>query len=374
MQLAINLSFLRPGRVGGAEIYLRGLLAELAPRLERPPVLYCPAEAAPTFDPDGPWRVAALSPGPFTQRKRLMDENWRLRSLLARHRVDVLFTPTSIAPLLLPRRVRQVATIYDLQHLSLPGNFSARTRLARTLLYRATARRCRKIIAISEFTRRELVAHRWATPDRVVAIPLGFDAPPPPGPEAVAAARARHALAEPYWIFPAMLAPHKNHELLLRALARVRARGAVPGQLVLIGAPRPGYAALERLAAELGIADRVRALGYVDRAEVFPLVAGARALLFPSRFEGFGLPLLEAMHLGTPVVSSTATSLPEVGGDAALFAAPDDPEAWADHLLRLERDPALRARLVEAGRRNTARFSWRRCAEQTLAVLREAAA
>jgi glycosyltransferase involved in cell wall biosynthesis len=120
------------------------------------------------------------------------------------------------------------------------------------------------------------------------------------------------------------------------------------------------------------VADQVRILGFVPRQEVHPILAGATALAYPSRFEGFGLPLLEAMYLGVPVVSSRAASLPEVAGDAALLVEPDNVDGWVNALDSVTRDNALRQRLIEAGLVNVRRFSWDRCATATLEVLRRA--
>jgi len=374
MRVGFNLLYLRPGRVGGSEVYARSLLAAMAPLLDTPVTVYCSAEAAATFQPSPRVRLVPVFQGAFTQAKRLFAENWQLRAALRAHPVDVLLSPGNFAPGLLPSRVPQVATVHDLQHVALPANFSLRTRLARAVLFRATFLRCRLLISISDYTRQELLRRYGLAPGRVAAVPLGADFPAPPSTAAVEAARAAHGLTGPYLCYPAMVAPHKNHQVLFRALASLRRAGRPVPLLALTGATDEALARLRPATEAEGVDDLVRPLGYLPRAELQAVIAGATALVYPSRFEGFGLPLLEAMQLGVPVVSSRATSLADVAGDAALLLSPDDDAGWADAIQRVTSEAGLRERLVAAGRANVRRFSWRRCAEETLSVLAAAAA
>ena len=364
----MNLMYLRPGAVGGSEVYVRGLAKALAAHVGVPLTAFCSSVMAQTLDATSGLAPVVLASGNMSPGKRLFAENWTLSRELARNRIDVLLSPGNFGPVLLPSTVPQVATVHDLQHARWAKNFSVTKRYARSALFRGTAWRSRKIIAISDFTRSELVDVYSLPEDQVIAVDNGFDAPERPGRDAITAVRARYGLPDAYAIFPAMVAPHKNHHLLLRVLERLRASGQhIP--LVFIGSRRERYAAIQKEAADRHVAGALHVLGFVDRAEVFPLIAGARVLLYPSMYEGFGLPLLEAMHLQVPVVSSDAACLPAIAGQAALLAPPTDVEAWCEALVRIWSDESLRAHLIALGRLNVDRFSWNRCARETLRVL-----
>jgi glycosyltransferase involved in cell wall biosynthesis len=373
MRIGVNLLFLRPGKVGGGEVYVRSLLAEMATRVDAPMVLFCFEDAAATFEPAPTIQVVACVRGSYSAGRRLVGENWALRQHVGNRTIDVLFSPAAYAPALLPSRVPQVATIHDLQHVSFPGNFSFGTRLARAVLIRGTLLRCRRIMTVSEFSRQELLQFYGLAPERVVAAPLGVDFPSVPSPGSIDAARTAHRLTRPYVCYPAVVAPHKNHETLFRALADLRRRAYSPPLLALTGASPEAFSRLMRTAEAQEVADIVRPLGYLPRSELQAVLAGASALVFPSRFEGFGMPLLEAMRMNVPVVSSRAASLGEVAGEAALLLPPNDVPAWASAILQVVSDHALRARLVAAGTVNLQRFSWAHCATQTLSVLAAAA-
>ncbi len=389
LHVGVNLLYLRPGQVGGSEIYTRSLLRALpgAARdtgLALALTIFTNGVAAPTFEPAPALRVVAVDPRPcFSQLRRLAAENLALvphlqRLRLQRRPLDVLWSPANFAAVALPSRVPQVVTIHDLQHLHLPSYFSRGRRLARSTLMRASARRAARVIAISEFTRRDLVERGWARAARAVTILEGVDRLAPPDPARVAATRARLDLHAPYVFFPAMMAPHKNHETLLSAFARARQRLAEAGwgplELVLSGKVTPLKERLDAQARSLGVAPAVRHLGFLDRQDLYDVLAGAQALVFPSRFEGFGLPPLEAMQCGTPVLASRAASLPEVVGQGGLLLDPNDARGWADAVVRVCQDQGLRDGLIARGHAQVEGFSWEQAARETLATLRAAAA
>ncbi|MBL8777963.1 MAG: glycosyltransferase family 4 protein [Acidimicrobiales bacterium] len=216
----------------------------------------------------------------------------------------------------------------------------------------------RLVLTPSEFTRQSVVELLDADPDDIVVVPHGVSPDPAPGaPEEVV--RERYELGErPFFVFPAITYPHKNHLLLVRALPAV-----ADAVLVLTG----GAAQLERAvlaeAEALGVADRVRRPGRVPRADLDGLLDAATALLFPSTFEGFGAPVLEAMSRGCPVVASDVTALPEVVGDAGILLPPDEPEEWSRVMLDLVTDPERVRVLAEAGRARAATYPWGRSAD-----------
>jgi glycosyltransferase involved in cell wall biosynthesis len=260
---------------------------------------------------------------------------------------------------------------WDLQHLHLPEFFSARDRSRRELSYRAFCARAAMVITATRWVKQDLIAQYGVPSERiaVVNVPPVTSAYPDVTPEAVAALRLRHHLPDRFVYFPAQTWPHKNHARLFQALGSLRAEGLrVP--LVCSGQRNDRHPAVLRAAREAGIADDVQFLGFVTPADVEALYRSARALVFPSLYEGWGLPIVEAFRAGVPVACSSATSLPELVGDAALVFDPYDVEAIASAIRRLWTDDALANRLAELGRRRVADFSWDRTARTLRALYR----
>ncbi|HBY45257.1 MAG TPA: glycosyltransferase family 1 protein, partial [Chloroflexi bacterium] len=211
-----------------------------------------------------------------------------------------------------------------------------------------------------------------ADPERVVTVPNGVgDEMRPLGADEVAAFRARQGLTGPTLLFLGTLQPRKNLETLLRAWARTA--GETGWQLVVAGAAGWHHEPIFDLARELGIADAVRFVGFVPPEDLPLWHNAADAFVYPSLYEGFGLPLLEAMACGTPVVTSETPALREVVGNAGLIVGPRDVPALAQALLQLAREPELREELAARGLRRASEFSWRRTAAETAAVYRAAA-
>ncbi len=299
---------------------------------------------------------------------RLAFDWLKLPPALTRHDVDVAFFPASNMPPRVP--CKAVATMLDLGYFHtgyrmyrLPDTIYMRWAMA------YTARRAQRLLAISEYTKADLMRVLGVPGDRIDVTHLAADARylSPPMPESVAAFLRRNALTRPYFLYAGNISPRKNLSTLLEAFSRVR--GRVEHDLVVTG----GMAWSEdwdRRVAALGLTDRVRRLGHVEEDDMPALYAGALAFVFPSRFEGFGLPVLEAQGLGVPVICSNATSLPEVAGDAALTHDPLDAHALAQALERVATDPELRASLSQAGRANVRRFSWEKTARATLDAFR----
>ncbi|HEX4622073.1 MAG TPA: glycosyltransferase family 1 protein, partial [Myxococcaceae bacterium] len=269
-----------------------------------------------------------------------------LAAALVRERVDLFHATSFSLPALWPGR--WVGTLHDAIHLARPEEHSALQRAYYALVVRPAARRAGALIAVSEHARAELALHLGLTPERLQVIPNGVDARfrPPPAAD-IAAFRTRHALPTEWYAAVGNAKPFKN-----LALARQLETG-LPARLLVLDGTDTGLAPLSE--------------------EEMPLLyGGAVALLVPSRHEGFGLPALEAMASGCPVVAANAGALPEVVGEAGILLSPDDPPAWREALLRLYRDPPFRASCVERGLARAARFSWDECARRTLAVYRRA--
>jgi glycosyltransferase involved in cell wall biosynthesis len=358
MHVGLNCVFLVPGETGGMEVYAWELMRAL--RGVRV-TAFVNREAAGEDLPEGVERVVV----PVRASNRVewvRGEQVLLPRLAARAGVDLVHSLASTAPA--TGRFKRVVTIHDLNYRMVPDAHFGLRGLGMRALVPLAARRSHRVIADSESTKRDLVAHAGVAAAKVDVVPLGLGQPARVAPLPEADVRARFDLGErPVVLTLSAKRPHKNLALLLRALAE---RPEVVA--VLPGYATPHEAELRALAADLGIGDRVRFPGWVGAEELEGLFAVATAFAYPSRYEGFGLPVLEAMARGVPVVCSNAASLPEVAGDAALLVTPDDAPGFATALGRLLDDPDLRDRLATAGRARAAEFTWERTAEATRAV------
>ncbi|MBI1852707.1 MAG: glycosyltransferase family 4 protein [Planctomycetes bacterium] len=265
------------------------------------------------------------------------------------------------APNLLAR-TRVVLTIHDVRALALPDLYSAGRRQLQKLALDSMRRHVARVIVPSEFTKHELVSRASVPEERVVVIP---NAPSDVEPRDLAAVRAWLALPERFLLVVAHLEPRKNLGVLLESLV------ALPGEtLVIVGEGRERDRLL-RAAESLGVVSRVRIVERLDDADLAAVYRLASIFLFPSLYEGFGIPVLEAMAAGTPVIAAATSAIPEVAGEAAMLLPPSDAGAWANAIRALARDDSSRRALVEAGRARAARFSWDRTANEILGLQRE---
>lgn len=299
----------------------------------------------------------------------------RLAAHLERQRPDVFFTPAHVIPL--TYRGPSVATVHDLGYRFFP---QAHTRSQVAYLHWSTAhnaRRSRLSLADSQATKRDLVQQYGIRPDKIHVVYPGIDPTlaPVTDPAQLAAVQQKYGIRAPYLLYVGTLQPRKNLERLVRAYA---ASGLTEYQLVLAG--RPGWqsegilVAVQEVNGQQPERPAIHLPGFVDEADKAALLSGATALLYPSLYEGFGFPVLEAQACGTPVLCADNSSLPEVAGDAALLVDAADQEAICKAMCRLVEDGALRERLVQAGFANVQRFRWQEAAGQVLEVLEAAAA
>jgi glycosyltransferase involved in cell wall biosynthesis len=351
VHVAVSLLTLFPGRVGGSESNVRGVLGEFAlgHGPEQVTVLANRHVLGPyagyARGPISLRHVRAYRPGDRPLTRFAAMNAGRVVPVLSGRGFDVVHYPATV-PVPRVRGVPRVVSLLDVQHHELPAMFSVLERRLRAWAYDGAAREADLVLTISEHARRGIIEHVGVPPERVWSIPLGVDharfKPSGAGPSAAL------GLPERYVLYPANMWPHKNHARLFEAFASV---GDDDLWLILTGQTYGN----ERLLAGR---ERVRHLGHVPAGDLAGLYRGATAVVFPSLFEGFGLPPLEAMACGVPVATSARGSLAEVCGDAALLFDPEDPDAIADAIRRVTTDATLRARLRAAGPARAARYTW----------------
>ncbi|HET8547832.1 MAG TPA: glycosyltransferase family 1 protein [Bryobacteraceae bacterium] len=353
MRIGVNALYMIPGGVGGTEIYLRNLLAALR-KLDRDNEYFVFTNRE--TGADLPCAVQL----PVTARNRparLVAEQTLLAREARRLRLDVLLNAGFTAPWFSP--CPNVTVFHDLQHKRHPEHFRwIDLPFWRISLY-AAARRSRLLIAVSEETKRDLMRYYRLPPERIRVIPHGVE-------DAFFEVGRTRGIPEPFILCVSTLHPHKNHERLLRGFARFRT--AHSGyNLVLAGLRGFHAGAVEHLIAELGLADAVRITGWIPRDELIRLYARAAAFVYPSTFEGFGMPVLEAMAAGLPVACSDIEPLRSLTSETTILFPPENEHAISAALERLIFDRSL----VEPARVRARQFSWEECARQTLAALTE---
>jgi glycosyltransferase involved in cell wall biosynthesis len=302
---------------------------------------------------------------------------WTHRALareITQRKPDVLFIPAHVLPFVVPasRLPASVVTIHDLGYHYFPDAHPWRQRLYLNMSTRWSASAATRLIAVSQATADDLVRFYGTSTQKICVIHEAHEQNSTYRPTELADVLTRYQLKRPYALYVGTIQPRKNLARVIQATAKLSKADLLDCDLVLTGGTGWLNESLDALVAQLGLADRIHFIGYVADDALPALYTGARFFCFPSLFEGFGLPVLEAQRYGAPVMTANNSSLPEIAGDAALLVDPTDIDAIADAMLRLSRDEALRQRLIEAGYQNVKRFSWEKAARETLAVLEEA--
>ncbi len=354
-------------RSAGIAVYITNLLCHLAQqRASEDSRDYAVLLGGGQLPPGCEMRVIRTAWPTARPMGRIMWEQTVLPGVLRRLGADLLHAPAFVGPLVSP--CPQVITLHDLSFFRHPAFFKRANRLYLGTMTPLACRRAAAVIAVSEFTAREAVALMGVAPERVHVITHGVDPRFCPLPSAeVARFRAAQGLPERFILHMGTLEPRKNLARLVQAFAQ----GAPADvHLVLAGGRGWLYETIFAEVTRLGVQDRVHFPGYIP-AETQALWYNAADLFaYISLYEGFGLPVLEALACGTPTLASATTALPEASGDAALTVPPDDVAAIADGLARLLRDDPLRAELRERGLAHAARFSWEATAQRTAALYR----
>ncbi len=287
---------------------------------------------------------------------------------LAADGVSVFLSPYYKGPL--RARCPVVLTIHDLYFIGYPGRWRPVRDATMTALARLYARRAAAIVADSEYSKRAIVTRLGVAPVKVTVIPVALGPEFRPG-APTDALKAQYRIASPYILYVGNFMPHKNLPRLLRAYAALPGSLRARHTLVLAGGDRDGRPALEALTTRLGVADRVSFPGLIDDGDLPMLYAGAAAFVLPSLEEGFGLPTLEAMACGTPVVASNRGALPEVVADAGLTVDAEKETELVDAMTRVLSDALLADDLRRRGLARAPLFSSERTAGRILALLRE---
>lgn len=365
--IGLNLVFLVPGQTGGMEVAAR----ELVPRLLdiAPPGMRLTAfiNRETTAAKDGPWgesMPAITVPVNAGSRPQWVLGEQALLPLLARGaNVSLMHSLASTAPATGP--FRRVVTVHDLIYAKFPEAHGGVRALAMRGLVPLAVRRSDRVIAISQSTRSDLEAMLGTPPGKIDVIPQGLGQPRRVAAPPTSQTRERLALGDRRVLLClSAKRPHKNLPALIGALSRIP-----PDRRPIVlmpGYPTPHEAQLHDLAGQLGVEGDLRLLGWISGEDLEGLWSVADGFVYPSLYEGFGLPVLEAMARGVPVACANASSLPEVTGDAAMMFDPHSEVEIAGAIERLLSEPELVARLCDAGARQAARFTWERTAKLTV--------
>jgi glycosyltransferase involved in cell wall biosynthesis len=303
-------------------------------------------------------------------RKAIQRHLWeqaRLPTLVRKHNVDLLFNPINTAPAILEN---QVVSIHDVAFLQAAGWHNGLFAAYYSWLIPLVASRSRGIITGSVFSKTSIIESFNIDPSKVRVIPNGVS--PLFRPVEGELARQQFNLPEQYVLFVGSLEPRKNLKTLLLAFERLRARPSLKDLgLVLVGCSNGNFSDPDLASAFRQLDGGVTTLGYVPDEALPALYSGALAFAYPSLYEGFGLPVLEAMACGAPVIVANTTSLPEVAGDGGLLLDPEDPDAWADAIAQLYDDEAKQRTMKERSLHRATQFTWERTAAETMRYFRE---
>lgn len=365
MKIGVNLLFLVPGDVGGSEPLLTNLVQAIAKQDGTDVTVYAlkgfsaayPVIASLTEVVEVAWDSGA-------QLKRILTESSWLASDARRRRLDVLHHGVGTTPLI--KTVPSVVTIHDVQYRHRPENFSLQKRIWLRANVPFSLRTCRAVTTPSNWVKDDLGRQFQTDLSKIVVVPFGsanlFGDMLASG----QSVKQKYGLTKPYFFFPGRSYLHKNHNFLLEAFAPLADRL----DLIFCGPSWPRDQAVLSYAKELSIGESVRHLGRVSRDDLAGLYEAAEALAYPTLFEGFGAPILEAMTQGCPVLASDITAIPEIVSDAGWLLKPNATKDWTDALLRVHEDRQARDGLIERGYARASTFTWEAAAQAQLDAYR----
>lgn len=369
MRIALDGSDLAADRVEGPSVYA----GELLPRLTS--LLRSRGHQVTTYLPSAPRGVTVAGetrviPGkPFWTQRVFAAALWR-------DRPDVLFMPIQMLPLLRPRTLKTVAVVHDLEFLHYPETYTFSNRALLRFFTRHAVRNATQLVAVSQYTKDDVVRTYGRSPREITVVHHGVAAErfqKAMGREDLDVVRRRYQLPERYVLFVGALQPRKNIAGLLAAFEEVR-RSDLTLHLVLVSGGEWKSTSLLMRIETSSARQALHRLRRVPSNDLPALYRMASVFVLPSFSEGFGMPVLEAMAAGTPLVTSSTSALPEVAGSAALFVNPEHPPEMAQAILDVLQNASLREDVISRGQAHASRFTWERAAEQTAAVIENAAA
>lgn len=372
MKIGVNTLFFVPGDVGGTEVYFRqNMKFMVADNPSHSFILFVTADNEQVLQGD----LRGMENVSFVRLRfrasfrplRIMMEQTLLPLLVQRAGVEVLWSPGYTAPLWCP--CKQVVTIHDLQYKTHPEDLTFLERVTLDFLVRSACKRCDRVIAVSHFSKGEILRYRFAPEKKVTVVHEGVDPKFGVLPEnKIAKSLEQIPQGTPYILCVAHTYPHKQVELLIQAFGFLVKD--IPHHLVLLGKPRRGEKEVQVALNAVSQVSRVHRFMGLPYDELVHLYHGADIFVLPSEYEGFGLPVLEALLAGVPVVTSRKASLPEVGGECAFYAEENSAEGFVGaikEVLRLDRRG--RERVVEHGRLHAESFSWQKSSVGTMGAL-----
>ncbi len=324
-------------------------------------VLYVRSDQDVTLDLPRGWQAKKLwSPRLWTQA--------RLSLEMFLHPPDVLFVPAHTVPLIHPKKT--VVTIHGLEYEFCPKAYSLWERLYMRCSIRFSCRAAKTVVCVSENTKRDVMRLYGVRPEKIKVVYEGYEKNlPAPLSHLPSNPHSQFPISKPYLLFIGRLEERKNIIRIIEAFKILKEKYRIPHRLVLVGKPGHGYqkikSKIEDLESEICIEER----GYVTEEEKWELLLGTEAFLFPTLYEGFGIPVLEAQSVGVPVVTSDVSSLPEVGGEGAVYVDPKDAESIAGGIWKLLSDADVRDDIMMKGSENAKKFSWEKCAVSIAEIL-----
>ncbi|MEQ8673030.1 MAG: glycosyltransferase family 1 protein [Aggregatilineales bacterium] len=358
LNIAIDASRTTAKRITGTELYALALIREIIRQNTHHRItLYFRAAPAPDLFPESP--LVTYKVIPF----RRIWSHLRFSAQLWRDHPDVTFVPAHTLPFIFPGKA--VVTVHDLGYKYFPEAHPFTQRLYLDVTTRFSAWRANQILADSQATADDLTRFYGTSPTKIEVVYPGVEAPDIQNQSTI---KEKYHLPDRYFLFIGTLQPRKNIARIVKAYQLYRNATDHPAELVLAG----GKGWLFDEAWVQGI-EGVHLIGYIDDADKGALMADAVCLVFPTLFEGFGFPVIESMLCGTPVITSTTSSLPELAGDAALLVNPMDINAISNAMTQIETDEHLRNQLIQLGTEQAKQFNWEHAAARTLIILERAA-
>lgn len=371
MVIGINILYLIPGKSGGTETYLKNILHSMV-SLDRGNtfVLYLSEEAYPSFiDFEGKARIILVKKIFYSKLKRILYEQFMLPRLIIRDEIDVLFSPGYVVPIFCP--CKHVVTVHDMLYKRYPATIPLMKMVYWSIFIPLSFWRSSKIIAVSEFVRKEFEEYFPRYTDKFIVSYESVDKNQFYREEMNPSIRTLYHLPEKYALCVATLSPHKNLEIVLKAVSVLK-NANTEVNVVIVGNKERSSKYLESLTKHYGIEKQISFIGFVPNSNLRSLYSNAAVFIMPSLYEGFGLPVLEAMACGCPVVCSNVASLPEVGGGAVEYSSPTDAIELSSKIKKVYFNKIVQDSMQKKGYSHLTNFEWNRTASITMDAIESA--